>query len=150
MRQAIGRRSIAALLALPLAAIVWCGGAFAQSVGDVDVDGIPDDQDNCLDVPNGPLAWTGNCDSQEDADQDGFGNACDGDFNNDGASGLDDCSLLYIAAANVSTDPIFDMNCDGAVGFDDFSILWVGYLVLALPPGPSGLSCAGVGPFPCP
>ena len=61
--------------------------AFAQ-VTDTDFDGVPDAFDNCVLVPNGPLAGEGP--PQYDVDQDGYGNACDCDFKNDGAVGLGD------------------------------------------------------------
>src|ERR671925_485511 len=41
---------------------------FAQTVPDVDADGIPDAEDNCLIVSNA---------DQADADGDGFGDACE-------------------------------------------------------------------------
>lgn len=93
--------------------------------GDSDSDGEPDATDNCTNVSNA---------SQLDSDGDGYGNACDGDFNND-------CivNFLDIAAfANefLGTNAIFDLNGDGAVNFLDFSSLANAFLSI---PGP-GLS----------
>ena len=133
-----------ALLALGLAL-----GSFAGSVTDTDDDGVPDSFDNCVTVPNGPLKSTGSCNGQEDGlIVDGYGRACDSDTNNDGATGLDDVSATLAAAAAVSTNPTFDFNCDGAVGLNDCSKVFADATSVATP-GPSGLACAGVGPFPC-
>ena len=115
-------------------------GSFAGSSPDGDSDGVPDAFDNCTTVANGPLA--GDCNAQQDADNDGYGNACDADLNNDGATGLDDASILLGQLNNPGTG---DMNCDGAVGLDDASDA-LG--TLNTPPGPSGLACAGTG-TPC-
>jgi len=117
-------------------------GSFAGSSPDGDSDGVPDAYDNCTTTPNGPLAGTGSCNSQEDANLDGYGNPCDADLNNDGATGLDDIAALLLQL-NQPGDG--DMNCDGAVGLDDAA---TALGTLNQPPGPSGLSCAGSG-TPC-
>ncbi len=106
----------------------------AGTVNDVDGDGVPDAYDNCVLEPNGPLA--GKCRLQQDGDEDGFGNACDADFNNDGAWGIDDIS--YMLAEIGSTEPQLDLNCDGAAGVDDLSRMLEN---LGAVPGPSGLPC---------
>ena len=102
---------------------------------DSDVDGIFDREDNCVFVANGPLS--GSCSAQQDGDGDGYGNACDFDYNNDGATGLDDVS--YVLENTLSTDPQLDHNCDGAAGLDDASRALESVLSV---PGPSGLACA--------
>ena len=53
------------------------GGAAGE---DSDADGVPDALDNCIDEPNGPVLGPND---QVDSDGDGFGNVCDGDFNQD-------------------------------------------------------------------
>ena len=54
--------------------------------GDFDGDGIPDAQDNCIEVANGTLLPIGaGALSQRDTDRDGYGNMCDADLNNDGS-----------------------------------------------------------------
>ncbi len=93
--------------------------------GDSDSDGQPDATDNCTEVANA---------SQLDSDSDGYGNACDGDFNND-------CIVNFIDLAAFSneflgTNAIFDLNGDGTVNFLDFASLANAFLSI---PGP-GLS----------
>jgi len=71
-----------------------------QPVLDQDKDTIPDDEDNCVDVGN--LA-------QHDFDQDGLGDACDPDDDNDGSLDEDDCAPLN---AQIGTEA--PELCDGA------------------------------------
>ncbi|MEZ5565447.1 MAG: thrombospondin type 3 repeat-containing protein [Gammaproteobacteria bacterium] len=52
-----------------------CPIASMSSAPDVDSDGIPDLCDSCISIANP---------RQEDSDGDGYGNACDPDFNNNG------------------------------------------------------------------
>jgi len=123
-------------------------GSFAGSSPDSDSDGVPDAFDNCVNVPNGPLAATGLCDAQEDADLDGYGNPCDTDVNNDGGTGLDDVNItLAAAAAGAGAGSPSDINCDTGVGLDDVNDVLAGAAAAATP-GPSGLACAGTG-TPC-
>ena len=129
---------------LAAATVVGQGGP------DTDGDGVPDDSDNCILIANGPLAqgpWAPRCDAQEDGDMDGYGNPCDGDFNQDFARGIDDLGEIYAASVQVSTDPQYDFNCDGGVGLDDVaqSFQWSVQLDV---PGPSGHPCAGTTPCP--
>ncbi|MBW2230532.1 MAG: hypothetical protein JRG92_10885 [Deltaproteobacteria bacterium] len=116
-------------------------GAFAGSVSDADGDGVPDEFDNCVDVQNGPLGGT--CAQGDDADNDGYGNPCDFDYNNNGV--VDPVDLGDNVLAQGSGDPVIDTNCNGVVDPVD-----LGDQVLAQGsgPGPSGLACAGT--VPCP
>lgn len=115
-RIARGRPSFVIAVLLPAIALPTA----AQS-SDSDADGVDDTIDNCIGVPNGPLAGTGSCNAQEDADGDGYGNPCDSDFNQDGVTGYDDLSAMIITAAGISEDPLYDLNCDGGAGADDQS-----------------------------
>jgi hypothetical protein len=120
-------------------------GTFAGSITDSDTgggDGVPDGQDNCVFVPNGPLNSTGQCNGQEDGDLDGYGNPCDYDVDNDGATGLPDVAATLDNAAIVSTDPNYDYDCDGAAGLPDVAGSLDNAAIVAQP-GPSGLPCAG-------
>ena len=143
-------------MARPFRLIALCGSVLASlwlahaSLGgnksDLDFDGVCPG-DNCETVPNGPASGTGSCVAQEDADQDGYGNACDTDTNNDGATGLDDVSATLTDIQSGTNDPVFDFNCDGATGLDDVSRALTDVRLGAVP-GPSMLECAGT--VPCP
>lgn len=120
-------------------------GTFAPTVhamDDADSDGVPDASDNCVNVPNGPLG--GLCSAQEDADLDGYGNACDFDVNNDGVAGMDDWHLTWLARG--TTDPLYQFTCTGAVALGDLFEMLSAIRSFTLP-GPSGLACAGS--IPC-
>jgi hypothetical protein len=113
---------------------------------DDDGDGVPNQFDNCLFVPNGPLLATGyTCDSQEDYDGDGYGQPCDADFDNDGMVGVND---LYRAhwdfVAPACCGPfVTDLNCSG---WPEAADMLNAQRRLNTVPGPSGLSCAATGP----
>ena len=139
------RMVVAFICALSVTFVLASRDSPAGPPCETDFDGVECSSDNCLFVNNGPLA--GSCAAQEDGDMDGYGNACDTDVNNDGATGLDDVALTLAAAQAVSADPIFDFNCDGGIGLDDVSRVLSDSLAVAVP-GPSGLSCAGL--IPCP
>lgn len=51
---------------------------------DADADGVPDYRDNCVQVPNGPLAPDAVISNQLDTDGDAAGDSCDPDDDNDG------------------------------------------------------------------
>ena len=108
---------------------------------DDDGDGVCNEADNCTNTPNP---------GQVDSDQDGHGNICDPDLNNDGAVGIPDFNLFRAAFGSVcggityDADADFDNDC--AVGIPDFNVLRPFF---GGSPGPSGLACAGVS-VPCP
>lgn len=79
---------------------------------DLDNDTILDNQDNCLNYYN-PL--------QIDSDNDGFGNLCDGDFDNNGAVGLTDLSAVLNASQNNPSDSKYDVTGDEYVSLSDVS-----------------------------
>lgn len=111
-------RWAAALLA------VWAASALAQPK-DSDGDGVPNAIDNCVAVHNP---------AQHDGDGDGFGNACDGDFNNDGKS--DDRDVAYMKEKLGSDDPVADLDGNGKVDDTDVALL---RRLFGQAPGPSGL-----------
>ena len=113
------------------------GLAMQQPVSgpDSDDDGVPDPEDDCRDLANS---------EQIDSDADGYGNLCDGDFDNSGAVGLLDFLSLGSAfgsrVGEPAYRPVVDLNSDGAIGMPDL-LLWApGF---GKPAGPSGLGCAG-------
>jgi hypothetical protein len=102
---------------------------------DVDSDTVLDVNDNCLTDPNG-----GQCDT----DQDGYGNACDGDVNNDGTTDVADYTDIDNNILGTSP-PGADTDCNGVIDVGDYPRVDNNILN---PPGPSGLACAGTAPCP--
>lgn len=101
---------------------------------DSDGDGILDGSDNCTEVANP---------SQTDADQDGFGNACDADLNNDGIVDPADVAILAdCLGAKIARRPSCapsDLDDNKKVSTADSAILTD---ALGTPPGPSGKRAA--------
>ena len=99
---------------LAVATMLVAGAAWA---GDADGDGIDDGADNC------PLAANA---SQVDADGDGAGNACDGDYNNDGVVNDEDMAILRGAFGTSEGDegfvPAADYDDDGLIDGSDFGV----------------------------
>jgi hypothetical protein len=94
---------------------------------DTDGDGVRDDADDCLDVPNP---------SQLDADGDLIGNLCDADLNGDDiVNQLDVDAFVPCLGANVGVRPecgAVDLDGDGFVGFSDAGLM---QSALGKPPG---------------
>jgi len=116
--------------------------ANAGAVTDTDGDLVPDGFDNCSATANGP----NEADNQIDSDQDGYGNFCDSDYNNDGATTTADFTD-FLAAFTGTPDVNTDHNGDGATTTADFARFLTDYTSLA-GPGPSGLACAASNPAP--
>ena len=116
----------ALLFALP----VWAGTDPCASGPDQDSDGHVDHCDNCLVKANV---------SQTDADSDGCGNVCDGDFNQDGVVAIADFSSF--AGVYGGPSAVHDIGMpdppqpDGVVAIADFSNFAGMYGGV---PGPSG------------
>jgi len=110
---------------------------------DMDTDLVADTVDNCEARANGP-----NEDSNQiDTDQDGFGNACDTDYNNDGFTTTLDFPIYLAAFTGLVEDPSTDHTGDGLTTTIDFTRFLLDFTQQS-PPGPSGLTCAGAAP-PC-
>jgi hypothetical protein len=93
-------------------------------VADGDDDGISDDVDNCLLVFNP---------DQTDSNGDGYGNACDADFNDDCVVNFQDLGIMRTVFFTADADA--DLNNDGIVNFIDLGTL---RSVFFEAPGPSG------------
>jgi hypothetical protein len=120
-----------ALISFPIA-------SFAGLAPDADSDGVPDVLDKCMnDSRNATLTC--------DTDVDGYGNVCDGDFNQSNTVTAADYSMFFVPALAMTTDfqnRGTDMNCSGTVTAADYSMFFVPQLSKTVP-GASGLSCAG-------
>ena len=91
--------------------------------GDADDDGVPDNQDNCINKPNA---------DQRDTDGDGYGNICDADLDQSGFVNAID--LAIFKASWHSMDPDANLNSKGNVNAVDLAIFKSLY---RKPPGPS-------------
>ncbi len=92
---------------------------------DTDGDGVTDSADNCTLAANA---------DQADADGDGFGNACDADFDNSCFTTFPD--LAVMEASFFTPDPLTDLDGSGFTTFPDLAIMEG---LFFLPPGPSGV-----------
>ncbi len=130
---------------IPLMLLLLASSAHAVPVLDGDLDGTPDNIDNCAGVANA---------DQRDTDGDGSGNMCDPDLNNDGFVNFIDLgqlkSVFFTDNANA------DLNGDGFVNFVDLGIMKsmffgapggpsTGQSVVASVPEPRTLALAGLG-----
>lgn len=105
---------------------------------DTDGDGVEDPSDNCTELPNP---------DQADTDADGFGNGCDGDFNDDGVVDAGDFADAFLPDFRLGLDAGTgtDMNGNGTVDASDFANYFLPSFQRGIP-GPSGLACAGTAP----
>ncbi len=93
---------------------------------DSDADGVSDNVDNCINAANA---------DQTDTDNDGYGNACDADFDQTGHVDFRDVHMMrgmYDSAA-----PLGDLNGDGWVDMADVAAMRP---MMFGPPGPSAIA----------
>lgn len=103
----------------PIASPLVGGLSPERGGSDIDGDGVPDDIDNCVETPNP---------NQIDTNNDGFGNFCDPDLDNDGLiTNTVDLGLLRVAFFSRPGDPNWnpdaDFNSDGVVNIVELGIL---------------------------
>lgn len=138
-----------AAVLLPGSAPAFECGEPVSLLGDADGDGIVDPLDKCINVPDV---------LQMDADGDGCGNCCDGDYDNSGFSGISDfvtfriCLVLDNQNPDVYdvgdpggpfNDPFCtesDMNSSGLINIGDFAVFAKEF---SGAPGPSGVGTGG-------
>ena len=118
------------------------GTSGAGTDADSDGDGFQNNVDNCSEASNA---------SQTDTDNDGYGNACDGDFSQDGIVGGPDFATFataFLAGTEGATGYNRDVDCndDGIVGGPDFACFASQFLnartnATTGGPGPSGRAC---------
>ena len=125
----------ATLIAYPIA-------SFAGLAPDADNDGIPDVLDKCS-------ADSRNVAASCDTDIDGYGNPCDGDFDQSNTVNANDFSSYFLPSFKVPPGIAptrgQDMDCSGGLpNGNDFSSYFIPqFKAVPARPGPSGLSCAG-------
>jgi hypothetical protein len=140
--------TLGAVAALALL-VVGASGTFAGPTPDSDADGVKNLVDNCMSVGNAVNTQG----IQDDFDRDGFGQPCDGDLNQSGATNTTDFIIFGAsygescsfdagtnACSNAAYNALADMSPSGEVNTTDF-ILFGSNLLLGTP-GPSGLLCA--------
>lgn len=111
-------------------AVFWSTDPLPASVfgsSDADADGVTDALDNCTNQANV---------TQIDADRDGFGNACDADFDQNGIVNFSDLSRLK--ASFLTADGLPDLDANGIVNFGDLARFKARFLE---PPGPKCSRC---------
>lgn len=86
----------------------------ASAVSDSDGDGKADPVDNCIYVSNA---------DQRDTNQDGYGNICDADLNNDGIVNSSDALQLLASTSQPYARGDADLNGDGLINSTDLQIL---------------------------
>jgi hypothetical protein len=115
----------------------FAGVAYAV-VTDRDGDGVLDAGDNCSEVANGTLVPDAGGNSQLDTDGDGYGNACDCDFDQNLSCNIADFSIFRVDFGDSWDSGVgTDMDGSGRVEIGDFSLFRSGFSAMA--PGPSGL-----------
>lgn len=104
---------------------VLVGSAYSNNIADTEGDGVPDLVDNCTLVANS---------DQRDTNNDGYGNRCDADLDNNGFVNFIDLGRFNAAFGTTNADA----NLDG-LGVVNFIDLGIFNSQFGRPPGPSAL-----------
>lgn len=134
----LGATLVAGFMAFGLAV-----DATAGVPADFDADLVPTFWDVCESRPDGPNEAC----NQVDTNADGYGNACDPDYDDNGATTTTDFSIFLDAFVGVAPNPDTDHDCNGATTTADFVVFLEFFQDANRAPGPSGLACAGS--IPC-
>ena len=120
-------RSSSRGLLLWVTAVLWLFAAATAAAQDADGDGVFDVDDNCLNVANA---------GQENDDLDRFGNACDGDLNNDGVT--DSTDLTILEDQILDPEPVGGADFDGDGDVDASDRDYFDAELVGAAPGPAG------------
>lgn len=128
-------RARSRLAATALSTLMLCSAGTALAI-DTDGDLVDDLIDNCLLEPNGPNELS----NQVDTDLDGYGNACDPDFNQDGLVTTGETGTLLTWTLTDGPIPdgpdrVVDLDGDEHGTLNDLMIKWY-YQVNQGTPGP--------------
>ena len=128
------RRSALFWILLAFAVVISGAGASAQ---DLDGDGVDDSADNCINTPNP---------DQLDPGGDGYGIACDCDFDGSHFTNASDFTFFMnqfqLPLGSVLLDPDYDLDSSGVISAHDFQLF---LSCFGAAPGPSGPLCASQG-----
>lgn len=127
-----------------VASLVVLGVAIVARAGagsDNDADLVFDFLDNCIAIRNGPAEAS----NQVDSDLDGYGNACDADYDNDPNNTVNalDFSIFLSAFTRATPTTVTDHDGDGSTTTRDFATFLAAFQSFDPQIGPSGLDCAG-------
>lgn len=111
---------------IPIRGVINLLGGVTIKFPDTDNDTVTDNLDNCQLVANT---------NQRDTNNDGYGNICDPDLNNDGVINFVDLGIMR--SVFFTNDPDADLNGDGTVNFVDLGMMKAMFFGA---PGPSGLA----------
>ena len=121
------RRRLPTALTIVFLTLVFSAPGVDAQASDTDLDGIDDALDNCTNAPNP---------DQRDSNDDGYGNVCDPDLDDD--EDVDSTDLDLMKSAFFGADADADLDGDGTVDFLDLGLMADFYGGV---PGPKCAAC---------